>query len=160
MDYKKLKLLTIVWIVVSLGIDVFGVFYVVRSMKPLAQERDLAISAGATKYLNTLESQKNKERNIVIVSGVIFGLGTLIFFQGFSMLAPYLRKEWNSYNFKCKKCGYLFKPDFLNFNSLFSANGVFYTVVYAVFKPPFFIKCLGCSKRSLCKLEKTEQIDS
>ncbi len=160
MNYKKLKLLTIVWIVVSLGIDVFGVFYIVRSMKPLAQERDLAISAGAGKYLNALESQKTKERNIVIVAGVIFSLGTLIFFQGFSMLAPHLRKEWNSYDFKCKKCGYLFKPDSLKFSSLFSANGVFYTVIYAVFKPPFFIKCLGCAKRSWCKLEKTEQIDS
>lgn len=157
MNSRKIKIITVLWIVVFIGIDLLGIFYFLNATKPLDIEREMAISSGTGAYLDVLEAQKTQERNIFIKTGIIFMVAVLVFSGFFSFLAPRLREEWDSYSFKCKKCGYLFKPGSLEFSSLFSVNGIFYTVIYSVFKPPFFIKCPECKKRSWCKLEKINQ---
>ena len=96
-------------------------------------------------------------KGMFVIASVLFVIGVILFYAFFGFLGPYIKKMSEDRNFKCKKCGHLFK-----FSSVYRAVypfslfdiDVLYAIIYSIFNVSFFTKCPNCHRRSWCKLKK------
>jgi len=66
------------------------------------------------------------------------------------------QKKVHKLEFRCSKCGHIFKPYFLNPTLFYIIHGPFYFWLYANLKPRFFLRCPKCKKFSWCFLIKED----
>ncbi len=158
MNSKKIKQLAALGLILFLAIEVGGIFYALMASKTLQEEREQTTSL--RNYLDILGTQKNDEITIIIITGIIFAIGVIFFYAFFNFLSPQIKNMAEARNFKCKKCGHLFK-----FSSIYNTDYSFslfnrfvlFDIIYSAFNFNFFLKCPNCHKRSWCKLENMDK---